>query len=185
MFWKIFFILNLSVVSISVFDLAFHFKDHEFGYMDAIQYASLVWGSIGLYGLAYKRKIFNYQVWLFSVPPMFVIDTIYPGVLMYLGEDGLIFSDGVSYFVVGTLVFFTIFIVVYYFGLLKYVKYLKSVDKNHKLDNMTPGGACHQDVRLGEILEQNILQRWTPIEGFERERHYLYGVVDDWKVSES
>ena len=133
MFWKIFFVFNVIIISGTIVTEFIYPEYADFSWMSIIQYLSNIVGVIALYGLAFKRVILNKNAWQIAVPAILIVDIVYPAIAIY-SERNEIFSDlsvGISFPVVFAFAFGAIYMVIYFIGLIKYLLYVRENDKNH------------------------------------------------------
>ena len=117
MFWKVFFFTNLIVALISYVTYFYYPKDVEITLVSSIQDLSTMLGVLCLYGLAYKRTVFRYEVWFALIPIMFLVDVIYPTYLIYQDWESVRESLGFEFWsVIAVLLLLVVYISVYFYG---------------------------------------------------------------------
>ncbi len=134
MFWKIFFVVDLMVISTSlVVDFLYPEYSIDIGFDSLVQYISFILGAVAIFGLAFKKVIFNKHVWRVLFPLFVATDIIYPAVSVYIEREE-VFKDiefGIDYLSTVIIVFTLVYVVTYFVGLFKYVVFVSSNNGQH------------------------------------------------------
>ena len=133
MFWKIFFIFNVIIISMSLITEFIYPEYAEMNGIYVVQYISSIVGAIALYGLAFKKVIFNRAFWQIALPIILIVDILYPAITIYVERNEIFsdLSDGIGFPVVFALVVGIIYTIIYFVGLIRYVIYVYGMGVNH------------------------------------------------------